>query len=136
MFQGFFRRRKIRKYARKLPRDLEKNYGLKDYYSRSEVDAALKRKGLNQPGGVITPDNYYVYVMYCSRQEVEGIQETSGEPIDYDAIRGDVSATLFYGAADFTFSTLLNASPDSSTGSFDSFGDSGGGDSGGGGGGD
>lgn len=135
MFEGFFRRRKIRKYAKKLPRDLEKHYGLKNYYSRSEVDAALKRQRLDHSGGVITPDSYYVYAMYCSRAEVDAIQETSGESIDYDAIRSDVSATLFYGASDFSFSTLLNAAPDSSTGSFDSYGDSGGGDSGGGGGG-
>ncbi|MCP4324969.1 MAG: hypothetical protein GY787_24600 [Alteromonadales bacterium] len=59
MFKGYFKKRKIKKVARKLPQDLKVRYGRKKYYSKDQVDASMKRNNINDDG-----DNYYVYAMY------------------------------------------------------------------------
>ncbi len=138
MFQSFFKNRKIKKYARKLPQDLKAKYGYKQHYSKAEVDSAIKRKKIGNSGGVIVTDNCYAYAMYCSPEEFKEIHDNAGENCDYGAMRNEVSDTLFNGASDFSFSTLLVESANSVSGSIGGFGDGGlgGGDSGGFGGGD
>ncbi|WP_281556018.1 DUF6559 family protein [Thalassomonas sp. RHCl1] len=133
MFQSFFKKRKIKKYASKLPQDLKAKYGYKQYYSKAQVDAAIKRKKIGNSGAVVVTDNCYAYAMYCSPEEFRGIHDSAGENCDYGAMRSDISDTLFNGATDFSFSTLLVESSNSASGSVGGFGS---GDSGGFGGGD
>jgi len=136
MFQSFFKNRKIKKYARKLPQDLKVKYGYKQYYSKAEVDSSIKRKRIGNSGGVVITDNCYAYAMYCSPEEFKEIHDSAGENCDYSSMRNDVSETLFNGASDFSFSTLLFESSTSDS-SFSSGGSSSGfdgGDSSGGGG--
>ena len=139
MFQRFFKNRKIKKYARKLPQDLKSHYGYKQHYSKVQVDYAIKRKKLGKSGAVIVTDNCYAYAMYCSPEEFKEIHDNAGENCDYAAMRSEISDTLFNGACDFSFSTLLvestNSTSSFSTGDFggDGGGGFGGGDGGGGG---
>ncbi|NOY71934.1 MAG: hypothetical protein GXP14_06090 [Gammaproteobacteria bacterium] len=142
MFQNFFKKRKIKKYAKKLPQDLKENYFYQKYYSKEQVDASLKRRRLGGRGAVFAvTDNCYAYAMYCSPEEFNEIHEGNGEACDYEAMRSEISDTMFNGASNFSFSTLLIASVISEYSSFDGLGGSdsgysgsdGGGDGGGGG---
>lgn len=103
MFQNFFKKRKIKKYARKLPQDLKENYLYQKYYSKEPVDASIKRKRI----GAAVTDNCYAYAMHCSHKEFDDIHEDTRETCDYEAMRGEISDTMFNGASDFLFSTLL-----------------------------
>lgn len=142
MFESYFKKRKIRKYARKLPYDLKLMYGYKEYYAKAEVDAAIKRKKIDNNAGVVIGDSCYAYAMYCSPEEFKAIHDEAGENCDYGAMRSEISHTLFNGQYDFTFTTLLADSTSSSTNSTSDSGNSsfgsgfGGSDSGGFGGGD
>lgn len=106
MFQLFFRRRKIRKYAKELPLTLIKRYGKKRFYSRVQVDAAITRRGINPGNQSGKTENCYTFTKLCSPKVFNQIREQSGEDYDYAIIRGKISNTLF-DHADFTFSTLL-----------------------------
>lgn len=145
MFKEFFKKQKIKKYAKKLPQDLKENYAYQKHYSKEQVDAALKRKRLVGGGGIAVTDNCYAYAMYCSSKEFNDIHENLAETCNYESMRGEISNTVFNNSEDFSFSTLLVESAKSESSSFgssanDSFntsGDSsysgGGADSGGGG---
>lgn len=137
MFERLFKKRKIKKYAKKLPQDLKANYGYQKYYSKAQVDAAIKRKSMGNSSAVVVTDNCFAYAMYCSPEEFKEIHDNAGENCDYDTMRSDICETLFNGASEFTFSTLLVESSSSSAG-YSSVGiggnDSGGFDGGGGGG--
>ena len=114
MFQSFFKKRKIKKYAKKLPQDLKENYLYQKHYSKEQVDASLKRKRLiGGGGGVAVTDHCYAYAMFCSPEEFNEIHEGTGEACDYASMRNEISDTMFSGASDFSFSTLLVASSDS-----------------------
>jgi len=138
MFQSFFRKRKIKKYARKLPHDLKTIYGYQKHYSKSQVDAAIKRKKIGNSGGASVTDNCYAYAMYCSPKEFKEIHDKAQENCDYDVMRTDISNTLFNDVSNFSFSTLLvessSATSNSISGFYDRGSDSGdyGGSSGGG----
>jgi len=136
MLHSFFKKLKIKKYARKLPQDLKATYGYQKYYSKAQVDAAIKRKKIGNSGNVLITDNCFAYAMYCSPEEFKEIHDNVGESCDYGAMRNDVSDTLFNGASDFSFSTLLVESAGSVSGSIGDSNDTGSGgcDSGGGGG--
>ncbi|PCK07615.1 MAG: hypothetical protein COA42_13380 [Alteromonadaceae bacterium] len=142
MFQSFFKNRKIKKYAKKLPQDLKENYLYQKFYSKRQVDASIKRRSLgNIRGGVAVTDHCYAYAMYCSPEEFNEIHEGIGSTCDYESMRGDIFEIMFNSAADFTFSTLLVETSSSESSSFGGSGGSGSGDSGysggdGGGGGD
>jgi len=125
MFQSFFRKRKIIKYARKLPPDLKAIYGYQKHYSKSQVDAAIKRKKIGNSGGASVTDNCYAYAMYCSPKEFKEIHDKAQENCDYDAMRTDISNTLFNGASSFSFSTLLVESSSAVSSSISGFGDGG-----------
>ncbi|WP_308428109.1 DUF6559 family protein [Psychrosphaera saromensis] len=135
----FFKKRKIKKYARKLPQDLKAKYGYKQYYSKAEVDSAIKRKKIGNSRGVVITANCYAYAMYCSPEEFKKIHDSAGKNFDYSSMRSDVSDILFNGASDFSFSTIVYVSSISDSTSSGGFGSGGassgfdGGDSGGGG---
>lgn len=133
MFKHFFKKRRIKKYAKKLPLELKAQYGHKKYYTKGQVDTALKRKRLyrtDESGG-----NAYAYVMYCSKKDYHEIQNHTGCEGDYNAMRIEIADTLFNNTSDFSFSNLyVDATTPSSSSTFsDSSGGFGGGDSGGGG---
>ncbi|MDP2635569.1 MULTISPECIES: DUF6559 family protein [Pseudoalteromonas] len=136
MFQGFFKRRKIKKYARSLPLVLKAQYGYKKYYTQAQVDSVIKRKRIGNHSSTDVIDNCYAYAMYCSPAEFKNIYDSAGESCDYIAMRSDVSDTLFNGVSDFSFATLLAESSNSALSSSGSFGGGDGGTDGGGGGGD
>lgn len=121
MFQGFFKARKIKKYAKKLPQDLKANYGYQKFYSKEQVDAAIQRKRIGNRGGIVVTDVCYAYAMYCSPEEFKEIHDNAGQSCDYYAMRNDVSNTLFNGAIGFSFSTLLVESSNLTSGSVGGF---------------
>lgn len=150
MFTHFFKKRRIRRYARKLPPELKKLYGKKPYYSKGQVDGALARQRLkrrnNDSGSSSISDYCYAYAMYCSPDEFRHIHDEAGESCDYNAMRGEIADTCFGNSSFFTFADMESYSSDtgssgSNSGSGGGFfsgwgdGDSGGGDSGGDGGG-
>jgi hypothetical protein len=110
MLQNFFTKRKIKKYARKLPLDLKTKYGCKRYYAKAQVDAAMKRNRLDGRDRFDISHNCYAYAMYCSPQEFKEIHDKVGQTSDYSALRGHVSTTLFSENADFSFLSLLSVS--------------------------
>jgi hypothetical protein len=107
MFDGFFVKRKIRKYARLLPLELKMMYGRLDFYKKSEVDAAMARKNLGNGGAVVIGSSSYAYAMFCTELEFDEMHQQAGESADYTAIRKAVSYAVFGGPMDFTFSTLV-----------------------------
>ena len=125
MFRNFFKKRKIKKVARKLPRDLKAKYGHKKYYLKAQVDASMRRNNINYSDA----DNYYVYAMYCSRKNYNKIN-CNAEKCDYSAMRDEISDTLFNGVTTFSFSTLLAESSSLSSIGGSNYGYSTGGDSG------
>jgi hypothetical protein len=137
MFASFFRKRRIRQYARALPDELTALYGQQEHYSKAQIDRALAHKGFRKekPGYTSTSisDYCYAYAMYCSHDEFDRIHAEAGENCDYDAMRSDISEACFSSTDGFTFQEMESyASESSSSDSSDSgsWGDSGG-DSGG-----
>jgi hypothetical protein len=132
MFANFFKKRRIKQYARKLPAELTVLYGQQPYYSKVQVDRALTRQRLNRNASGIS-DNCYAYAMYCSPQEFQRIHDEAGENCNYDTMRAEITETCFSGADDFSFTDVDSYATESSSDSGDSgSGDSGGGDGGGG----
>ena len=132
MLKNFKRRRKIKGFAKKLPSELKKLYGRSEYYSKGQVDRAIRNKFSKfTTGGVVVSDVCYAYAMFCTPKEFKEIHEATGESCDYMELREEVSEVCFENANDFSFSDLDSLSSNDS--SFFSGGDSGGfGDSGGG----
>ncbi|MGF1733739.1 DUF6559 family protein [Photobacterium kasasachensis] len=137
MFQNYLKKRKIKRYARKIPRDLKANYGYQNYFTKEQVDAAITRQKIGNSNAPAIIDNSYAYAMYCSPEEFSKIYENIDGDFDYETIREEVSDVIFYGISGFSFSSLLVVSLHSGfspEGSDD--GDSDGGSDGGGDGGD
>lgn len=138
MFANFFKKRRIRQYARKLPDELKALYGQQNHYSKAQVDRALTRKGFRKQdttASTSTSDYCYAYAMYCSHDEFDRIHAEAGEHCDYGTMRTDISQTCFSSTDDFTFRDVETYAADSSSDSgswWDGGGDSGGGDGGGG----
>ncbi|WP_028115201.1 DUF6559 family protein [Ferrimonas senticii] len=132
MLQSFFKNRRIKKYARKLPQDLKAQYGWKNHYTKLEVDSAIKRKRLGS-SSTATTTHCFAYAMYCTKEEFDRIHQELGETCNYGSMRSDISALLFNGASDFSFSSLLIESSSPSSSSISGF-DGGGSDDGAGGG--
>lgn len=124
MFKHFFRNRKIKKYARKLPLELKKSFGQKKFYTKAQVDKALEQRKLTSRDNAGIMAYCYAYAMYCSPKEFRAIHEQVGEVCDYNAMREDISYTLFGSSTDFSFVTLLSEASHSESGLF-SGGDSG-----------
>ncbi|WP_330959322.1 DUF6559 family protein [Photobacterium sp. 53610] len=131
MFGRFIKNRKIKSYAKRLPRDLKKRYGKKKHYSKSQVDRALIRQRLRHSSGNITPNDYYAYAMYCSPREFSQICHSTDTNHDYHQMRREISEVVFGGQSEFTFSSLETEY--GSGGSYDGGSYDGGGDFGGGG---
>ena len=141
MFAHFFKKRKIKKYARLLPRDLKQHYGKQEFYTKGQVDASLKRKRLARGHGWPVGNHCYCYAMYLNRDEFDAIQQHSSEACDYGSMRLEIGGSLFHGASDFCFDNLLSEANSANVGSggsgwggSDSGWGDGGGDGGGGGG--
>jgi hypothetical protein len=139
MFRKYFRNKKIKKYAKLLPRDLVKNYGRKEYYSKYQVDLAVIRKRLGYSPKINILSNSIVYAMYCSPEEFQEIHETAKVSAEYSEIRREIVDIVFDKVVDLSFDILLSETPELSTQNLSSsdFSDSsfGGGDFGGDGGG-
>ncbi|MCM0147079.1 DUF6559 family protein [Photobacterium galatheae] len=132
MFGLFFRNRKIKRYAKRLPVDLKKRYGKKKYYSRSQVDRALSRQRLRGTSDNISSSDYYVYAMYCSPREFSQICHSTETNHDYHQMRREISEVVFGRQTEFTFSALEieygSGSSSDGTGDFGGDGGCGGGD--------
>jgi len=144
MFQNYFKKRKIKKFATILPPALKSRYGYQEHYTKKQVDTIIKQKKLSKHVSVTnTPiaggENCYAYAMFCSPEEFQQIHATIGEVYDYHAMRSEVSTTCFGEDVSFSFNTLLTEAnlANSSGNGFSSDGGSGFNDGGGfGGGGD
>lgn len=130
MFSGFFKKTKIKRFAKKLPADLKKRYGKKRYYSRLQVDRALRRQKLRKPSQNLSPNDYYAYAMYCSPKEFARICSSTDASCDYSQMRQEISKVVFGGQSEFSFAALDRESSASSNsdscggfGSSDSSGD-------------
>ncbi|WP_425597825.1 DUF6559 family protein [Vibrio nereis] len=127
MFSGFFKNIKIKRFAKKLPADLKKRYGKKRYYSRLQVDRAIRRQRLRRSNQNLSTNDYYAYAMYCSPQEFARICRSADVGCDYSQMRRDISQVVFAVQSDFSFTALES---ESNTGSnCDSGGGLGGSDS-------
>ena len=129
MFDAYFLKRKIRKYAKTLPLELRSSFGKRKYYSKSQVDTAIVRRKVGS-SGVAVADNCYAYAMFCSPKEFKQIHDEAGEVCDYQSMREEISSVVFGSTSDFSTSSLC---AEAGSGFFDG---SGGGFDGGGGGSD
>lgn len=107
MFEGFFLKRKIKKYARQLPLELKMMYGRQTNYSKEQVDAAMVRKKLGNDGVVVINDSSYAYAMFCSQQVFDYMHQEAGESGDYASKRNEIAYAVFGGPVDFSVSTLV-----------------------------
>ncbi len=101
---NFLLRRKIKKYAKKMPKALAAEFGNKKNYSEEEVEAILKITKLYKADST---RNSYAYAMYCSESGYIRYLATSSGVEDYAAARELIRATVFPDASDFNFSALL-----------------------------
>ncbi len=106
MLGKFLRKRKIKKFAKKLPLVLQEMYGNQKYYTQAQVDSAIKRKKLDWNTTSIAY-YCYAYAMYCSRDEFNRIHDEAGEKCNYQEMRQDVCDTFSFSSNDFPFSSLL-----------------------------
>ncbi|MFD2178238.1 DUF6559 family protein [Veronia pacifica] len=114
MFQRFFKNRKIKKYAKDLPYDLKRYYGSQQYYSKKQVDGSAQRRRIKND---TASESVYLYAMFCSPDDFNAIHHDSlDEGYDYHSLRSEIADILFTGHSDFTFTSLLMASSDSSPG--------------------
>ena len=97
-------RRKIKKYAKKMPKALASEFGNKKEYSEEEVEVILKITKLYKTD---TTRNSYAYAMYCSKEGYMRYLATSAGVEDYAAARELIRETLFPDATGFNFSSLL-----------------------------
>ena len=135
MFGNLSKKRHIRKYGRALPHDLQWHYGVREYYTTGQVDAALLRQRLRRyrrrSDSDNVPDDYYAYAMYCSPGDFNAVREEEGLNCDYGSLRCEISDLLFDGDPDFSFSSLVSATTSSVSDFFEGWGsgDDGGSDS-------
>lgn len=104
MIKDFFKNRKIKKYARKMPKKLAAKFGNKSEYSEEEVETILKIVKLykNDRAG-----NSYAIAMYCSNECYLGYLASSPGIEDYGAARELIRSVVFPDASGFNFSSLL-----------------------------
>lgn len=116
----------VRSYARRLGRQLRKQYGRRSYYTPSEVRSTVQTYGY---------DPYfscYAMSMYCERSAFDDYHRFVGEHCSYDDMRGEVADRFFGGDQSFDATDLA---PESSSSSDDAggggwgWGDWGGGES-------
>lgn len=135
MFNTYLKKRNVKKYVKKLPARLKKLYGKNKYYTKAQVDRAIRETRCS------TSDVCYAYAIYVSPEEFDHIHRVNGEQCDYGAMRNEIGDICFKGESNFTATELVD-SASSESGFFSGFGgdvgDAGfsGGDAGGGGGGD
>jgi hypothetical protein len=116
----------IRRYAKSLGPELRKRYGRAQYYTPAQVKRVAEERRYNMD--LLC----YALCMYCGRTEFDTYHRATGEPCDYDAMRGEVAERFFGGDASFTALDVVDASSSwsDSGGAADSgsSGDGGGGD--------
>lgn len=84
MFEVFFKKKRIKKFAKKLPSKLKKLYGRQKYYTKENINHVIKQYIGN------TSDVIYAYAMYCSPEEFKSINEEIGKNYDYDQMNADI----------------------------------------------
>jgi hypothetical protein len=107
MFSGLFKTRRIKKYARKLPLELKMMFGREIYYSKEQVDDALKRKHFGNGEAFDRNQNGYAYAMFCSQQTFNQIVADQNVDCDYRVMRMEIAKSVYGGPVEFTFSTLV-----------------------------
>ena len=136
MFENFKRKRKIKKFARKLPKTLVALFGKNECYSKGQVDRALKDRFSKYRNSSMSSNEFlYAYAMFCSPLAFSDIQNELNTSCDYASLREEIALVCFNNTNDFSF-TLLEAMAANDSGGF-SMGSSDGGsfsDGGGGGG--
>ncbi|WP_338068554.1 DUF6559 family protein [Corallincola luteus] len=108
MLKRLFRRWKIRQLTRLL-KDLRAQYGKKRYYSKREVERALKRKRLIRSTSHMSANNCYAYAMYCSPQVSARACSTAGVDTSYASMKRDISEVVFGRQREFDMSSLAHA---------------------------
>ncbi|MGB1238475.1 MAG: DUF6559 family protein [Pseudomonadales bacterium] len=124
MLAGFFRRRRIKKLARKLPLVLKKDIGKRKYYSQQQVDQVLRKKRFSRRDNSAA-GNCPAYAMYCSPSEFERIHREAGEHCDFSELRAEIATTLCIDHS-FNSNTLLAEAQASENASWSGSNDSGG----------
>lgn len=107
MFEQFLKNRLIKKYAKKLPQDLKANYGLKDYYTKIQVDDGLKRMRLYKRSIQALDDQCYAYAMFCSANEFDDIYQDDQKTVTYEQLRSDIAKVLAFNDNGLNFDLLL-----------------------------
>lgn len=135
MFEDFRRKRKIKNFARRLPKKLVALFGEKKYYSQGQVKLAAREsfRQYRKPN-TTSNDLVFAYAMFCTPTEFNNIQHHLDESCDYESLREEISQVCFNNTNGFNFATLDALSTYDS--SFSSSSDAGGFSDGGGGGGD
>lgn len=104
MIKDFLKNRKIKKYARKMPKKLATEFGNKTEYSEEEIETILKIVKLykNDRAG-----NSYAIAMYCSNECYLRYLASSPGIEDYESARELIRSVVFPDASSFNFSSLL-----------------------------
>ena len=107
MLNGYFKKRRIKRFANKLPRELRRLYGKYEFYTKGQVDRAVKNRfRVGSFGGVAVTDVCYAYAMFCSPEEFERIHDETGEICNYESMREEISETCFSGSSGFSVGDL------------------------------
>lgn len=81
MFASWFLRRAARKYARKLPHELARDYGLHEFYTEPDIRNAMAAAGLNQKYAVLG------YARFLHRDHFDHLKIHLGLKLGYDEAR-------------------------------------------------
>lgn len=98
-FADLLRRRAIRSYIRRLPRQLLRSYGDCRHYTPQQVKRGIERAGLNKSY------TSYAAAMYCRREDFDAEYSTQ-PPSDYNVLRAEIAGRYFGGDADFSLGDI------------------------------
>lgn len=107
LFQQFQKRKAIKSYINKLPKDLAKRYGKSKQYTSAQVERTVREKGYNWR------HICYAHAMHTSVEHFNAWHEERGESNDYSAMLDEISENYFSGnSASFESAFLSESNTD------------------------
>lgn len=102
------RRRAIKRYLRRLPSLLSRDYGHRGPYTPEQVESTIRRH--NVTSVAFAP---YAMAIFSDREKVEALWRQADARHDYDRIRYEIGSAYFGGDASFTREDVARHSSES-----------------------
>ena len=93
----------IRRYAKSLGPELQRQYGRAKHYTPAQVKRVVEQRRYSIDWLC------FALCMYCGRSDFDAYHRATGESCDYDAMRGEVAERFFDGNTSFTGLDVVDA---------------------------